>query len=91
VSAAQLQEAVSLIEGVLTGHDDVASGARARLSDITERGFNISTNAYITLKDGDASNDVRATLLHGIFAALEQAGIGLAFPAPPVVLPAAVQ
>lgn len=91
VSAAQLQEAVSLIEGVLTGHDNVASGARARLSDITERGFNISTNAYITLKDGDASNDVRATLLHGIFAALEQAGISLAFPVPPVVLPAAAQ
>ncbi len=88
VTAAQLKEAVSLIEGVLTAHDDVAAGARARLSNITERGFNIDTNAYIALKDGDASNDVRAELLLGIFTALEGAGVKLAFPTPPVVLPA---
>ncbi|WP_332848787.1 mechanosensitive ion channel family protein [Massilia sp. S19_KUP03_FR1] len=85
VTAAQLQEAVGLIEGVLTGHQHVAAGARARFANITERGFNIETNAYIALQDGDASNDVRAELLHGIFAALEGAGIGLAFPAPTVV------
>jgi len=88
-TAAQLKEAVRLIEGVLTAHDNVAAGARARLANITERGFSVETNAYIALKDGDASNDVRAALLHAIFAALEGAGIGLAFPAPPVVLPAA--
>lgn len=88
VTAAQLKDAVSLIEGVLAAHEHVAPGARARFANITERGFNIDTTAYIALQDSDASNDVRAELLHAIFAALEGAGIGLAFPAPPLVLPA---
>lgn len=81
-SAAKLKQAIDLIEGVLAAHPDVAPGCRARLANITERGFNIDTNAYILLPDADASNDVRAALLLGIFAALEDAGIALAFTVP---------
>ena len=88
VSTEKLKEAVSLILGVMAGHADVADGAHARLSNITERGYSIDTNAYIALHDVDASNDVRAELLLGICAALEGAGIGLAFPVPTLVLPA---
>lgn len=81
-SAAKLKQAIGLIEGVLAAHPDVAPGCRARLANITERGFNIDTNAYILLPDADASNDVRAALLLGIFSALEDAGIALAFTVP---------
>ena len=87
-STAQLKEAVRLIQGVLDDHPDVADNPRARLANITERGFNIDTIAYIALTDADASNGVRQELLMGIFEALEEAGIGLAFPTPPVVLAA---
>ncbi|MDQ2821502.1 MAG: mechanosensitive ion channel family protein [Pseudomonadota bacterium] len=86
-TTAQLKEAIRLIQEVLTAHDDVAAGARARLANITERGFAIDTTAYIALHDADASNLVREALLLGICAALEEADIKLAFPTPPVVLP----
>jgi MscS family membrane protein len=88
VTAAQLKQAVSLIQGVLSDHSKIAPNPHARLANITERGFNIDTSAYIALHDADASNDVRAELLLGIFEALEGAGIGLAFPRPAVVMPA---
>lgn len=88
VTAAQLKQAVGLIQGVLSSHPNVAPNPHARLSNITERGFTIDTSAYIALHDADASNDVRADLLLGMFEALEGAGIGLAFPRPTVVLPA---
>lgn len=85
-SAAQLKQAVGLVQGVLDAHPDVIAGARARLANITERGFQIDTNAYIALPDVDASNTVRQDLLLGIVGALEDAGITLAFPTPAVVL-----
>ena len=85
-TAGKLKEAVSLIQGILNDHADVAPGSRARLSNITERGFSIDTSAYIVLHDADASNDVRAELLMAIYEALEGAGVKLAFPGPPVVL-----
>lgn len=85
-TTAQLKEAIRLIQDVLTRHDDVAAGARARLSNITERGFSIDTTAYIALHDADASTVVREALLLDICEALENAGIKLAFPSPPVVL-----
>jgi len=87
VTTAQLKQAVSLIQGVLSAHANVAPNPHARLANITERGFNIDTVAYIALHDADASNDVRAELLLSIFEALEEAGIGLAFPRPAVVMP----
>lgn len=85
-SQAQLKQAIDLIQGVLDAHSAVAAGARARLSNITERGFSIDTNAYIALQDVDASNLVRQELLLAILGALEGAAIALAFPAPAVVL-----
>lgn len=85
-STAQLKQAIALIQGVLDGHADVVAGGRARLANISERGFSIDTGAYIALPDIDASNNVRQELLLGILEALEQAHIGLAFPGPAVVL-----
>jgi len=90
-TAGKLKEAVSLIQGILNDHADVAPGSRARLSNITERGFSIDTSAYIVLHDADASNDVRAELLMAIYEALEGAGVKLAFPGPPVVLAASAE
>lgn len=87
-TTAQLKEAVHLIQGVLDDHPKVADKPHARLANITERGFNIDTIAYIALTDADASNGVRQELLMGIFEALEKAGIALAFPTPAVVLAA---
>ena len=85
-STTQLKQAVKLIQGILDDHAKVASNAHARLANITERGFNIDTTAYIALQDADASNEVRQELLMAIFEALEGAEIGLAFPSPAIVL-----
>jgi MscS family membrane protein len=86
-TSAQLKQAISLISGILTGHADVAEGARARLANITDRGFTIETTAYIALRDADESNAVREELLLAIVTALEGAGVRLAF-APQAALPA---
>ena len=48
--------------------------------------FRSDTTAYIALHDADASTVVREALLLDICEALENAGIKLAFPSPPVVL-----
>lgn len=85
VSSAKLREAIDIVYRVLTGHDKIAKGARARLGRIAERSFNIEVFAYIDVLDFDASVVIREELLLTIYERLEAAGIGLAFQTQTVV------
>ena len=81
IGSAKLLEAVELVEGVLNGHDRVIKpGARARFKNFSPSALDIEVFSYIEAADFDESLVIRQDLLLLIFAALEQAEVGIAFP-----------
>lgn len=84
-SSVKLREAISLVRQVLDEQKNLAEGARANLSKITDRAFNIEVFSYIDVHEFDTSVLIREELLLTIYERLEAAGIGMAFPAQTIV------
>ncbi|WP_285020413.1 mechanosensitive ion channel family protein [Novosphingobium sp. fls2-241-R2A-195] len=81
IGSAKLLEAVELIESVLDAHDRIIKpGARARFKNFGASSLDIEVFSYIEAADLDQSLVIRQDLLLLIFAALEQAEVGIAFP-----------
>ncbi|MGF7146454.1 MscS family membrane protein [Sphingomonas zeicaulis] len=81
IGSAKLLEAVERIEAILVEHSRIIKpGARARFKAFGPSSLDIETFAYIEAADFDESLVIRQDLLLLIFAALEQAEIGIAFP-----------
>ena len=86
-SSAKLREAITIVQNVLANHEKMATGARARLGNITDRAFNIEVYSYIDVPEFDAQVIIREELLLSIYEQLEAADIGLAFPTQTIMLP----
>ena len=81
LSAANLREAVEIVEGVLRNHDLVDDeGARARFAEFGTSSLDIEVWSYITVSDYAESRLIRQELLLEILNGLESAGIAMAFP-----------
>lgn len=81
MSAAQLREAISLIESVLIEHEHVSDDPRrAKLSDFGANSLEIGVFTYITVSDFNESLKIRQELLLSIFERLEEAGFRIALP-----------
>ncbi|WP_232493035.1 mechanosensitive ion channel family protein [Novosphingobium kaempferiae] len=81
IGSAKLLEAVELIEDILNGHDRIIKpGARARFKNFGASSLDIEVFSYIEAADFDESLVIRQDLLLLIFAGLEKAEIGIAFP-----------
>ncbi|MBT0666921.1 mechanosensitive ion channel family protein [Novosphingobium profundi] len=81
IGSAKLLEAVEAIEGVLEGNDRIVRpGYRARFVAFGASSLNIEIFSYIAAADYDESLVIQQDLLLVIFATLEKAGIGIAFP-----------
>jgi MscS family membrane protein len=86
-TSAKLREAIAIVQNVLSSHDQMAEGARARLGNITDRAFNIEVFAYIDVPEFDTQVVIREELLLSIYEQLEAAGISLAFPSQTIMFP----
>ncbi|MCJ2183529.1 mechanosensitive ion channel family protein [Novosphingobium sp. 1949] len=81
IGSAKLLEAVETIESVLENHDRIARpGYRARFVAFGASSLDIAIFAYIEAADYDESLVIQQDLLLLIFARLERAGVGIAFP-----------
>ncbi|MBH0112500.1 mechanosensitive ion channel [Novosphingobium sp. YJ-S2-02] len=81
IGSAKLLEAVERIEGVLSDHERIAKpGFRARFVSFGASSLDIEIFSYIEAADYDESLVIQQDLLLLIFARLEEAGIGIAFP-----------
>lgn len=81
IGSARLLQAVELVEGVLDDHARIVKpGARARFTNFGASSLDIEIFSYIEAADYDESLVIRQDLLLTIFAKLEQAGVGIAFP-----------
>lgn len=88
LSAAKLREAVGIVQEVLAGHEKIAEGGRARLTNFGESSLDIEVFSYIDVPDFDASVIIREELLFTIYERLEAAGIRVAAPVRSLVFPA---
>ena len=81
ISAAQLRDALAIIEDVLVEHPLIAEDPRrARLSNFGASSLDIEIFAYIDVADYAESLNYRQELLMTIFERLEQAGLSIAYP-----------
>ena len=81
ISAAQLRQALAIIEEVLAQHPLVAEDPRrARLENFGASSLDIEVFAYIEVSDYAESLDHRQELLMTIFERLEEAGLSIAYP-----------
>lgn len=83
--SAKLQEALTVVRGVLAEEEKIAEGWRARLGGITDRAFNIDIFSYIDTPEFDVQVVVREKMLFTIYERLEAAGIRLAYPSQTVL------
>ena len=81
LTAAQLREAIGIVEGILADHPQVSEDpCRAKLANFGASSLNIEVFAYIEVADYVESLGIRQELLLQIYERLEQAGIAIAFP-----------
>ncbi|WP_221902339.1 mechanosensitive ion channel family protein [Croceicoccus marinus] len=81
ITAAQLRQALAIIEDVLAQHPLVAEDPRrARLDKFGASSLDIEVFAYIEVSDYVESLDHRQDLLMTIFEKLEEAGLSIAYP-----------
>ena len=81
ISAAQLRNAVSIIEDILVEHPLIAEDPRrARLDNFGASSLDIEVFAYIEVADYAESLNYRQELLMTIFERLEEAGLSIAYP-----------
>ena len=82
ISAAQLRNAIAIIEDILVEHPLIAEDSRrARLDNFGASSLNIEVFAYIEVTDYAESLNYRQELLMTIFERLEEAGLSIAYPA----------
>ncbi len=81
LSAAQLRQAISIIEAALVENEHVAQEPlRAKLRYFAPDSLAVETYAYIQTSDFDESLTIRSDLMLDIYQRLEAAGISIAFP-----------
>jgi len=81
LSAAQLRQAISIIEAALVENEHIAQEPlRAKLRYFAADSLAVETYAYIQASDFDENLAIRSDLMLDIYERLEAAGIGFAFP-----------